>query len=106
MKSLQPLDFPESFRDMYTNASDGILVIDLESDVILSANPAAAAMHGYSISEFIGLSLENILESKSMSRFDDFALNIFHGIQFDTLVQHVRSDGALFQAEWRATALE
>ncbi len=47
----------EQYRSIFENASDGILVRDLESGRILSANRRAAEIFGYPLDEFVRLTV-------------------------------------------------
>jgi len=44
----------EQYRSIFEATSDGIIINDLDG-VVVEANPAACAMHGYTREEFIGL---------------------------------------------------
>src|SRR4051812_42539081 len=43
------------YRAIFEATTDGLVINDPESGVVVEANPAACRMHGYSYDEFIGL---------------------------------------------------
>src|SRR5271157_3675527 len=45
------------YRSIFDAANDGLIITDLETGLVVEANPAACMMHGYSREEFIGLQL-------------------------------------------------
>jgi two-component system nitrate/nitrite sensor histidine kinase NarX len=94
------------FQRIFEAASDGILITDLETGALLMANPEAADMHGYSPEAFIRLPLMRLIDSKSRISINDFSQVIEQGGIFEMMVQHVRRNGSLFHAEWRAVAVD
>jgi two-component system nitrate/nitrite sensor histidine kinase NarX len=102
------LDIPKPehlYENIFTTASDGVLITDLETGGILAANPAAARMHGYSPEAFAGLRLPRLIQDQSSPQFTDFARTIQQGGLFEVLAQHVRQDGSPLSVEWRAVAI-
>ncbi|MBC7877926.1 MAG: PAS domain S-box protein [Anaerolineales bacterium] len=93
------------YRSIFDAASDGLIISDLQKGIIVDANPAACAMHGYSREEFSGLQLAKLIHPDSQLLFN---VNIktfqVDGI-FDTRPLHIRRDGSTFYAEWRGTAI-
>ena len=45
----------QQYRDIFEATSDGLIINDLETGIVVEANPAACRMHGYSYEELIGL---------------------------------------------------
>lgn len=45
------------YRSIFESTNDGVIIIDLETRLVVEANPAAWLMHGYTREEFIGLGL-------------------------------------------------
>ena len=46
---MQPSEEKKLYQSIFENASDGLIVTDLETQLVVEANPAACAMHGYHI---------------------------------------------------------
>jgi two-component system nitrate/nitrite sensor histidine kinase NarX len=93
------------YRGLFEAAPDGLILIDLESGIVVDANPAARAMHGFTREAFIGLRPADFLELDSQLAFDNSFRAFRAGSVFDIQLQHVRQDGSTFHAEWRGTAI-
>lgn len=98
------MDPDQLYLNIFDSACDGVLITDLESVSVLVANPAAAAMHGYTPETFLGLQLTSLVHADSQPGFSRFVELINQGEQFETLAEHVRRDDSLFSVEWRAAA--
>jgi PAS domain S-box-containing protein len=96
----------ELYRDIFETASDGMLICDLETDRVLTANPAAARMHGYKPQSFNGFRLQRLIQTNSLSFVAEFNEAIQHGGTFEALAQHVRRDDTVFDVEWRSVAIQ
>ena len=94
----------EEYRNIFETASDGVLITDLETGIVLAANPAAAEMYGYNREEFIGLLPAAFIHPGSQNVFRNYLRAFRSGVVFDTRVLHVRRDGSTFHAELRGTA--
>jgi len=105
MKSTSSYD-EQLYCDIFEAASDGVLIIDVDTGDVLAANPAAAAMHGYAPQAFLGLRLPTFLHTDSQPEFVRFAKSIKQGERFDVLVQHVRQDDSPIGVEWRAVPFQ
>jgi PAS domain S-box-containing protein len=92
------------YWNIFETASDGVLITDLETGRVLTANPAAAEMHGYTRKAFGGLRLQRLIHARSLPFFADYAQVIQQGGLFEMLAQHVRRDDSLLSVEWRAVA--
>ncbi len=106
-KSLTPQSSEENeqpYRSIFDSASDGLIITDLETGLVLEVNPAACKMHGYTREEFVGLQQTAFIHPESQHGFSQH-LRVFQadGV-FDTRTQHVCQDGSTFYAEWRGTA--
>ena len=94
------------YRDIFEAAGDGVLITDLETGDVLAANPAAAGMHGYELTVFCNSQLSSFLHADSLPDFSGYGDAIERGDRFETLAQHVRQDGSLFNVEWRAVPFD
>lgn len=98
-------DQGEPYRSIFDAASAGLIVTDLETGVVVEANPAACAMHGYTREEFVGLQPPAFIHPDSQPMFRNYIRAFRSGAVFDTQVLHVRRDGSTLHAEWRGTAV-
>lgn len=94
------------YFNIFETASDGVVIINLKTNKVLAANPAAAKMHGYGREAFCGLTLNNFIHTKSQIYFNDFPEIITKGGLFEVIVQHERLDTSSLSVEWRAVAFK
>lgn len=90
------------YHRIFDSAANGMLICDLKTGRILTANPASARMHGYTTNAFTRLRIQKLIHSSSPALFNNFIQTIQQGNTFEALTQHVRLDGALINVEWRA----
>ena len=93
------------YQNIFESAADGLIIADLKTGRVLSANPAACAMQGYSCAEFVGMLPMAFIHPDNQHTFSIFLRAFRSGSAFDTHVLHVRRDGSTFSADWRGTAL-
>ncbi len=98
---LMPTD--EEYRSIFDATNDGLIIYDLETGLVVEANPAACAMHGYTRPEFIGLPPTDFIHSDSQYIFSQYMQDFSPDGVFDTRTLHLRRDGSTFYAEWRGT---
>jgi PAS domain S-box-containing protein len=93
------------YRNLFETTGDGLIINDVETGRVVEANPAAAAMHGYTREEFIGLLPAAYLHPDSQRPFTVDVEAAQPGKMVETIAIHVRRDGSPFHAEVRRTAL-
>ena len=91
------------YRSIFDTADDGMIITDLETGLVVEANPAACRMHGYTRDKFIGLALTAFIHPDSQKVFSEYIQAFQSDGVFDTRSLHLRRDGAMFYAEWRGT---
>ena len=92
------------YRSIFDAANDGLIIIDLETGLVVEANPAACLLHVYTREEFIGLKLTAFIHPDSQHVFNEYIRAFQSDGVFDTWTLHVCRDGSTFYAEWRGTA--
>ena len=94
------------YRSIFDAAADGIIINDLETGLVVEANPTAYLMHGYAREEFIGLPLTGFIHPDSQHAFNEYIQAFQLDGVFDTLILilHIRKDSSTFYAKWRGTA--
>lgn len=92
------------YRSIFDTANDGLIIHDLETGLVVEANPAACLMHGYPYEKFIGLSLTTFIHPDSQSEFSESIRTFQSDGVFDARILHVRKDGSAFYGEWRGSA--
>jgi PAS domain S-box-containing protein len=89
------------YRSIFDNAADGLIINDLETGLVVEANPAACMMHGYTRENFIGLKLTDLIHPETQTEFDEYIRTFQSDGVFDTRIRHICRDGSTFYAEWR-----
>ena len=70
---LQPDEKEWQYRNIFDTATDGLIISDLGTGLVVEANPAACMMHGYPRAEFIGLHLTAFIHPDSQQEFNTSA---------------------------------
>ena len=92
------------YRRYFDNAYDGLIIKDLETGLIVEANPAACLMHGYTQQEISGLPLTSLIHTDSQRIFHEY-IQVFQSKGVcNSRILHKHQDGSTFYAEWRGTA--
>jgi PAS domain S-box-containing protein len=87
------------YQSIFEVASDGLIIHDLETGLVVEANPAACTMYGYSGNEFVGLPLTRIIDSKSSHNLAKYVQEVQSQGVYETLQLHTRRDSSQFYAE-------
>jgi PAS domain S-box-containing protein len=86
------------YRSIFESTSDALLVYDLQGNLV-DLNPAAAAMHGYTATEFQSLQPAQFIYCDSWPLFEEFLETVGAGEEFERRAVHVRKDGTPFHVE-------
>lgn len=89
------------YRQVFESITDGILITGLDSGLVVAANPAAAALHGYDGAELAGLRHVELLHPPSRSQFAGWVAAARAGEPVAAAVLHARRDGTPFAVEMR-----
>src|SRR5512140_2886683 len=100
-----PLTSEEEYRNIFETANIGLIVYDIEGEVVVEANPAACEMHGYTRQEFIGLHATVFMPAATHALFKQNIRNGKPGKAFEALVVHLRKDGTTFTIEARRSMI-
>jgi PAS domain S-box-containing protein len=80
------------YRALFENANDSIMIFELESEVILEANPKACEIYGFTRDEFIGMSLKSV--TLDVARGEEGLRTLMQtGSCRDYHTVHLRKDG-------------
>lgn len=98
------------YRTLFESAGDAIFMLEAEGDNagrIVSANKAAADMHGYSVAELLGL---NLIKDLDTTDAEDTAperiRRILNGEWINAELEHRRKDGSVIPVEMSAGLLQ
>ena len=100
----------EEFRErqyqrIFEIASDGLIITDLETGLVVEANPAACTMYGYTREEFIGMHPTRFIYPDSHELFREYIQAAQSNGRFKSLEVHLHRDGTLFYVELHGTAI-
>jgi PAS domain S-box-containing protein len=87
------------YRRIFETICDGLILNDIETGLVVEANPAASALHGYPREELIGLPLTAIIHPDSVAQFTESTEAVQAGKMFEATLVHVRRDGTPFTVE-------
>lgn len=94
------------YRQIFEATTDGLVVNDPETGVVVEVNPAFCHMHGYGYDELIGQHPTTFIHPDDHHLFAAF-LDAFHsGETFHAHARDVRKDGSVFDVEVRAAPFE
>jgi PAS domain S-box-containing protein len=91
----------QPYWGIFDAVSDGLIIQDSETLRVVEANPAAAAMHGYSREDFLGLHQTEYIHPDSQDLFLESAKLVQSGGVFESPAIHIRRDGSPLQVEVR-----
>jgi len=94
------------FRLVFDATSDAVILNDFETGFVADANPAAAAMHGYTREEFVGIDPTKFIHPDSLPLLAEYQARVRAGLDFHTRARDVRKDGSVFDVEVTGTSIE
>jgi two-component system sensor histidine kinase AtoS len=97
------------YRMLFESAGDAIFILEAEGENvgrIVSANRAAAVMHGYSVEELVGMQIEDLDTPESATGNPERIRRILSGEWIDAEISHRKKDGSVFPVEISAGMLE
>jgi two-component system sensor histidine kinase AtoS len=97
------------YRMLFESAGDAIFMLEAEGENvgrIVSANRAAAVMHGYSVEELVGMQIQDLETPESTTGNPERIHRILSGEWIDAEISHRKKDGSVFPAEVSAGMLE
>jgi PAS domain S-box-containing protein len=90
-------DEQSAYQAIFEASSDGLVINDAETGIVLEANPAFCRMHGYD--SMTGLHPTAFIHPASQHQFEAYTRAIRNGLEFRTRAQDVRRDGTIFDVE-------
>ncbi|HSG18668.1 MAG TPA: histidine kinase [Anaerolineae bacterium] len=99
----QSEDKERPYWRIFEAASDGLILNDVKTGLVVEANPAACAMHGYPREEFIDLQPSTYIHPDSFSQFAEWVQVIQSGNDFEATAVHLRRDGSPLTVEVHGT---
>jgi two-component system sensor histidine kinase AtoS len=97
------------YRTLFESAGDAIFILEAEGanvGRIVSANQAAADLHGYSVDELLKLNLEDLVNPEAAVENPERIRRMLDGEWLSTEILHRKADGSVFPVETSAGLLE
>src|SRR4051812_31801868 len=92
------------YRQIFEATSDGLVVNDPDTGIVVEVNPAFCRMHGYDYDELIGVHPSAFIHPDDQHLFASFLDAFRAGGTFHAQARDVRKDGSTFEVEVRAEA--
>jgi PAS domain S-box-containing protein len=93
------------YRTIFESSSDGLVITDAETGIVLDANPAMCAMHGYAVEEFIGKNRSAFIHPSSRHPIDSHRQTVQPGAAYRLRALDVRKDGSPLHVEVHGTRI-
>jgi PAS domain S-box-containing protein len=97
------------YRILFESAGDAIFIIDAEEGNrgrIVTANRAAAEMHGYAPEEIVGMNIGDVDTPEAARGVGDRIAKMFRGERIKEEITHRKKDGTVFPVEITAGMIE
>ena len=94
----------EQYRRIFEATSDGLVILDQEG-MVVEANPAMCAMHGYTRAELVGRHRTTFIHPDFHVRLPNYLARVQVGAPFRTQALNVRKDGTIFPVEVHGATL-
>jgi two-component system sensor histidine kinase AtoS len=97
------------YRMLFESAGDAIFLLEAEGENvgrIVSANQAAADMHGYTVDELSRLTIQDLDTPEAAAESPERIRRILNGEWIDAEIDHRKKDGTIFPVEVSAGLLE
>jgi PAS domain S-box-containing protein len=89
----------QRYRSIFETVSDGLIINDLETGLVVEANPAACIMYGYNRNDFIGQLLTHFIHPDSSNQFTKYIQAVQSQGMYIAQQIHMRRDGSPFNVE-------
>jgi len=87
------------YRSIFEASSDGMDVTELETGIVVEANPAFCRMLGFTHAELIGRHASTFIHPDDHHLFDAYLATVRAGREFRCRARNVRQDGSVFPVE-------
>jgi PAS domain S-box-containing protein len=94
------------YKDLFKSNPNPMWVYDLETLKFLDVNQAAIINYGYSLEEFLSMTLKDIRPQEDVSKLMDNLRTAEYGFEYSTGWKHLKKDGSIIDVEIRSNAIE
>jgi PAS domain S-box-containing protein len=99
----QLLEREEQYRRIFEATSDGLIVNDLDTGLVVEVNPAFCRMHGYEYDELIGIHPTTFIHPDDHYLFAEYIDAVSEGGEFRARAREIHKDGSIFHVEVHGT---
>jgi two-component system nitrate/nitrite sensor histidine kinase NarX len=99
----QSIKSEQRYRNVFEIASDGLVINDLETSLVVEANPAACTMYGYAHEEFVGLHPTSFIHPESSHQFTKYVQAVQSQGVYVSQQVHLHRNGSPFYVELSGT---
>jgi PAS domain S-box-containing protein len=93
----------QRYRSIFESANDGLVINDLETSLVIDANPSACRMYGYAHEEFVGLHPTSFIHPDSSPQFTKYVQAVQSKGVYVSQQVHLRRNGSPFYVELSGT---
>ncbi len=93
------LEKEEQYRSIFEATSDGVMITDLDTNVVVAANPACDRMHGYPEGGMVGLMPHAYIHPDDLYLYQSYRQAVLDGGEFRCRARDIRKDGTAFNIE-------
>jgi PAS domain S-box-containing protein len=97
------LEREEQYRRIFEATSDGLIVNDLNTGLVVEANPAFCRMHGYEYDELIGIHPTTFIHPDDHHLFAEYIEAVSQGREFRARAREIHKNGSIFHVEVHGT---
>lgn len=97
------LEREEQYRRIFEATSDGLIVNDLDTGLVVEVNPAFCRMHGYEHDELIGIHPTTFIHPDDHHLFAEYIEAVPQGREFRARAREIHKDGSIFHVEVHGT---
>jgi PAS domain S-box-containing protein len=94
------------YKDLFKSNPNPMWVYDLETLKFLDVNQAAIINYGYSLEEFLSMTLKDIRPPEDLSKLMENLRTAEYGFEYSTGWKHLKKDGSIIDVEIRSNAIE
>jgi PAS domain S-box-containing protein len=87
------------YRGIFESTTDGVVLTDLDTELLLDANPAFCRMHGYTREELVGAHPSMFIHPDSAYLFREYVDAVTAGRTYQCQAVDIRKDGTLVPVE-------
>ena len=95
----------QTYRNIFQGMTDGLILCNLETGIVVAANIAASRLHGYRREEFIGQPVTAFIAPRDHIKFAKWFETVQPNHDFEGTISHTRLDGSTFTAEGHGTII-